>query len=87
MVTVFLSPDQITPDPRNPRVHPPEQIEALTKSLKLFGQTYPVIARRANKRIIAGHGIHAAALQAGLDKIEVRLWDVDEDTAPWHMDH
>lgn len=83
--TVFIAPDQLVANPRNPRVHPASQISMLAESLRRFGQTYPVIARRANKMIIAGHGVREAALEAGLDRIEVRLWDVDQKTADGYL--
>ena len=79
--TVMLPPGQLVPNPENPNAHPPEQIQALVASLKLFGQSYPAIARKQTKMIISGHGLTQAAIEAGLELIEVKLWDVDETKA------
>ena len=76
-----LSPALLVPNPRNPRTHPPEQIERLSASLLRDGQTKPVLARRENHMLIAGHGVTAAALRLGLGEIAVLLWDVDQATA------
>lgn len=82
---VRLPPAELFVNPKNPRRHPEEQYERLVASLKRFGQPKPILARRANKMIIAGHGIHEAARRAGFEDIEVVLWDVDQKTADAFM--
>ena len=76
-----LSPGALVPNPRNPRTHPPEQIERLAESLKRDGQTKPVLARRDNLMLIAGHGVTEAARRLALPEVAVLLWDVDQATA------
>jgi ParB-like chromosome segregation protein Spo0J len=38
----WLSPDQIKPDPRNPRKHSDRQIKQIAASIKAFGFNSPV---------------------------------------------
>ena len=66
----------LTPNPRNPRRHAEAQLIHLQASLERFGQTRRILARKANKMIIAGHGIFEAANRCGMTEVEVLLWDV-----------
>ena len=50
-------------------------------SLERDGQTKPILARRDNKMIIAGHGVTLAARRLDWTQIRVLLWDVDQATA------
>jgi len=75
----------LVPNPRNPRQHPEEQLDRLAASVKRFGQTRPVLVRRANGMIIAGHGVTEACRRAGLTEIDVLRWDVDQETADAFM--
>ncbi len=84
-IEIDISPDQLVRNPKNPRRHPKEQLEALAESLRVFGQRGTVIVRRANKMIIAGHGLTEAAILGGVDKIRVQLWDVDQAKADAFM--
>lgn len=45
--------------PQNPNLHPKEQIEDIAKSIKEYGQYYPIIVDEGNM-ILAGHGKRAA---------------------------
>ncbi len=85
LAAVELAPGDLVANPRNPRLHPDAQIEKLAASLRRFGQPRPIIARLANHMIIAGHGIHAAAVRAGLPAVKAVLWDVDQRTADAYM--
>ena len=60
--------DELTPDPRNARVHPPEQITRIAGSIKEFGFLVPVLISKDNQ-IIAGHGRVEAARKAGLSDV------------------
>lgn len=73
--------DTLIDNPRNPRLHPDEQIAQLMVSLKARGQYKPVLARRENRMLIAGHGVHKAIVRLGWPTIKVLLWDVDQATA------
>jgi hypothetical protein len=73
--------DKLVPNPRNPNIHPEEQIERLMASLHNDGQTKPILARKANMMLIAGHGVRMAARRLGWKEIGVKLLDVDQRTA------
>ena len=75
----------LVPNPRNPRRHPEAQIEQLAASIRKFGQPKPVLARSDNRMLIAGHGVWESCQRAGLSKIKVMLWDVDQATADAFM--
>jgi DNA modification methylase len=60
--------DSITPDPRNARLHPPEQIARIAGSIKEFGFLVPVLISE-NDQIIAGHARVEAARMAGLSEV------------------
>jgi ParB-like nuclease domain len=68
-------------NPRNPNQHPEDQLVRLVASLRLNGQYKPVLARRANRMLIAGHGIRQAAMRLGWTELRVAFWDVDQSTA------
>lgn len=54
----------LTPNPRNARTHPPEQVEQIAGSIKEFGWTFPILADMDDGGVIvAGHGRRLAALK------------------------
>lgn len=61
----------ITPHDRNPRRHPEAQVSEMLKSIKLFGQTRPIIVDESGI-ILTGHCIRLACLQGGIDKVFIR---------------
>ncbi len=68
-------------NPRNPRKHPDDQIVRLMASLKARGQYKPLLARRVNRMLIAGHGLRIAMARLGWTTARVMFWDVDQATA------
>lgn len=64
----MLDPQILKARERNPRTHPPAQLEALAKSIREFGFTAPVLID-ADNVLIAGHGRVAAAINAKLDAV------------------
>ncbi len=60
----------------NPR-HNQSAIQSVADSIKRFGFASPIIAREADKMIIAGHTRLAAAKSLGLDRVPVRYLDLD----------
>jgi ParB-like chromosome segregation protein Spo0J len=79
LVTVPIG--SLLPHPRNPRRHSEDQVNRLMESLRLDGQTKPVLARRLNSMLIAGHGVTLAAERLGWTEIQAILLDVDQATA------
>lgn len=72
-------------NPRNVRKHPEAQISKLQQSIRRFGQTRPILVRRANLMVIAGHGVMEAMRRMGLTHIKVVLWDVSQAVADQYM--
>lgn len=70
---------QLRPDPKNARKHPPSSLEAIRKSLRLYGQVKPVVALSSGT-VIAGNGTLAAALAEGWDMLAVVSFE-DESKA------
>lgn len=77
--------DQLVPNPRNPRRHDERQLTHLHAALERFGQTKPILVRKANLMVIAGHGVTEAAKRAGWSEIDVQLWDVTQELADAFM--
>ncbi|HTB46267.1 MAG TPA: ParB N-terminal domain-containing protein [Acetobacteraceae bacterium] len=77
--------DSLIDNPRNPNVHPEQQITALMASLRVRGQYRPVLARQANRMLVTGHGVREAAKRLGWETIRVAFWDVDQVTADQAM--
>ena len=85
--------DSLIENPRNDRIHGTEQIVALVKSVNTYGQTRPILVRKANRMIIAGHGTWQAMRQSSatpigdgkrgkaFSEIDVLFLDVDQDRA------
>lgn len=61
--------DRLTANPRNARIHEPEQIEQIRASLREFGWTMPVLVRE-NGMLIAGHGRLEAKLE-GITEVPI----------------
>ena len=68
--SVHLNPD-------NPRRND-ENVEAVVKSMTAFEDRWPIIVRRANKMIIAGHTRYKAWTLLGRKEIPVLWWDANE---------
>lgn len=67
----FIDINELKPYENNARLHPQEQIEKITNSIKEFGFITPVIIDE-NNTILVGHGRTQAAKQAGLTKVPYR---------------
>ena len=74
-----VSIDKIKQYQNNSKLHPPEQIEQIKKSIKEFGNNDP-IAIDENNIIIEGHGRYIALKELNLPELEViRLNHLTED--------
>lgn len=60
----------------NPRVND-AAVEKVARSIKRFGFGAPIVARRADGEVIAGHTRLKASAQLGLKKVPVRYLDLD----------
>lgn len=70
----LICPEQLSPNPNNPRKHTKVQVRAIAKSIQAFGFNAPVLIDR-DRRIIAGHGRYEAALLLSLAQIPVIFLD------------
>lgn len=61
----------------NPRNITPDHVAEVAKSIRRFGFGPPIVARTANKEIIAGHTRLLAAQKLKLPTVPVRFMDLD----------
>lgn len=73
--------DSLTPDPQNARLHPERNMEAIKKSLSLYGQVKPVVVRRETGVVVAGNGTMEAAKALGWTEIAATFVDFNEAQA------
>lgn len=73
--------DSLKPDPRNARLHPERNLEALRTSLRYYGQRKPIVVRKNDSRIIAGNGLWQAAKDLGWTEIAAVFVDDDDAAA------
>ena len=81
LIVEQLPIEALHPDPGNPRRIGEAELAALTRSIATFGVVDPVLARRADRRVIAGHQRLVAARRAGLTTVPVILLDIAEEDA------
>lgn len=68
LAVVYRALDELKPDPKNPRSHPPKQVRQVANSIDEFGFVAPILADRTGM-IVAGHGRYLAARLLGLQKV------------------
>ena len=73
-----VSLSDVFADPANARSHPDENIDAITASLRRFGQAEPIVVQKGTRRIIAGHGRVVAMKKLGWTEAEIIELDVDD---------
>ena len=66
----------LTPWDQNPRIND-HAVHEVAESIKRFGFSSPIVARREDGVVIAGHTRLKAAQSLGLDKVPVRYLDLD----------
>jgi hypothetical protein len=76
----WLHVDQLTPWDKNPRFND-QAIEKIAQSIKKFGFASPIIARKEDNRIIAGHTRWMAAQSLNIQYVPVRFMDLSEKEA------
>ncbi len=77
----LMDPAELVPWPDNPRQNEGEPVAHLADQIQRYGWTQPITARKANLEIITGHTRQLAALELGLVKVPVLLFDVSEEEA------
>lgn len=77
---VYVSPSTLVGWSKNPRKNA-DAVAGVVESIRRFGFGAPIVARRADNSVIAGHTRLAAAKKLGLTEVPVRFLDVSEDEA------
>ena len=78
MLTIeYVEIDKLKMNPRNPRKNA-DSVAGIVKSIESFGFVNPLLVRRANNQIVAGHTRLLAARDKGMDKVPVVYLDLDE---------
>jgi len=72
--------DQLVEWDQNPRFND-QAIDQIADSIKKFGFSSPIIARKADNKIIAGHTRFKAAQSLGMQFVPVRFMDLSETEA------
>jgi len=92
--TALWPVDKLLPYARNPKTHPPHQIDLIAKSLTTFGQTQAVLIDGdegpTQGEVICGHGRILAAERLGWTQLRVAVahgWSEEEKRAYRIMDN
>lgn len=70
----------LKPWPKNPRAND-DAVDALVRSIEAFGYTAPILIRKADREIIAGHTRVKAARKLGMTHVPAIILDLDEQQA------
>lgn len=81
VAAVWVKPSTLHPWSQNPTKDDPASVRRVADSIKRFGFGAPLVARRANSEVIAGHTRLRAAKQLGLELVPVRYLDISEADA------
>jgi site-specific DNA-methyltransferase (adenine-specific) len=73
----WVATGDLRPWKDNPRNNDGTPVDKVAESIQRFGFGAPILARRANAEIIAGHTRWKAARKLGLDRVPVRFLDLD----------
>jgi len=71
----YIKIEKLHPWENNPRKNN-HAVDEIVESIKRFGFSSPIIARREDNTIIAGHTRYKAALKLGLKEVPVRYMDL-----------
>jgi len=76
----WVDPRSLVPWERNPRIND-HAVAEVARSIERYGFGAPVVARAADRSIIAGHTRVKAAAKLGLERVPVRFLDISEREA------
>jgi ParB/RepB/Spo0J family partition protein len=84
LVIEYVKADLLKENPKNPRRND-EVVDKIKGSMDKFGWTNPILVRRADNTVIAGHTRLKAARKAGVDTVPVVYLDLNEQDADAYM--
>lgn len=70
--------DTLVSDPANARKHGEENLDAITSSLRRFGQAEPLIVQEGTNKVIAGNGRLVAMKKLGWQEADVVFLKIDD---------
>jgi DNA modification methylase len=77
--TELVEVHKLVPNPKNPNIHPKEQIERLAQIISFQGQRHPVIVSLRSGFVVVGHGRLEAIKKLGWEKIAVDYQDFETE--------
>jgi DNA modification methylase len=77
----WVEVSKLKPWIKNPRAHSDADVESIIKSIRAFGWGEPLLARKEDGELIAGHGRVLAAERLGIKRVPVRYMDLSERLA------
>lgn len=77
----YIDPDTLKPFAGNPREHSTRNIQDIQRSIKKFGFTNPILVRKEDHMVIAGHGRLQSAQELGVEEVPVIFLDFSENDA------
>ena len=77
---VWMPIGDLVPWEKNPRRND-DAVGKVAESIQRFGFSAPIVARQADRKVIAGHTRLRAAHKLGLHEVPVRLLDLSEADA------
>ena len=72
---------ELHPDPANARKHDGRNLDAISASLKQFGQVEPLVVQKATGKVIGGNGRLEVLRRAGESECDIVEVDVDDTQA------
>ncbi len=82
--TMLVDIHSLVPDPVNARLHPERNLDAIMRSLAMYGQLKPVVVQKVSKehglknRVVAGNGTMEAAKALGWTKLAANIMDMSD---------
>jgi len=76
----IISAKELKPNPRNPNIHPANQIKLLAKILETQGWRAPVIISKRSDLIVSGHGRVQAALLMEDQEVPVVIQEFESES-------
>lgn len=77
---IYLPLSELTPDDKNAKLHPAEQVEQIKESIKTFKMCDPIGIAGKNNLIIEGHGRYLALTELGVKNAPcIRLDHLDTE--------